>query len=159
MQPTASRSQFIIVAAPIVIVLLVIVAAYLSFRQSRFGHGSVMIGDSLSIQVDVANNDKTREKGLSGRARLGPDDGMLFLFPSEARYGFWMKGMRFPIDIVWIRKGEIVDLTTSVPPPAKGQTELPSYFPMGMVDAVLELPAGFAQAHGLRSGLVVKYVH
>ncbi len=126
----------------------------LAWYQARFPSGYVQIGDGLRVAVTVAATPATREKGLSGREGLGPDEGMLFIFEKLDTYAFWMKDMRFPIDILWIRDGAIADITTDVPQPVPGQ-ELPLYFPKIPVDRVLEVRAGYARAHGLRIGMPV----
>jgi uncharacterized membrane protein (UPF0127 family) len=138
-----------------IVLAIVIMAAFaLSAYQHRFTKGYVVIGDSLKVTVDVAASDSTREKGLSGRAVLKPDEGMYFIFDSPDTYAFWMKDMRFPLDLIWIGNGKIADITTDVPMPVSG-LPLPTYVPRVPVDRVLEVDAGFAQAHGLRIGLPV----
>jgi len=79
----------------------------------------------------------------------------LFLFPVESQYAFWMKEMLFPIDILWIRDGVIEDMTVDVLVPSPDGGELIRYFPIVPVDTVLEVPAGFAARHGLRTGMAV----
>jgi uncharacterized membrane protein (UPF0127 family) len=61
----------------------------------------VIIGGD-TILVDVADDQAEQEKGLSGRPALPQHRGMLFVYPEPSRPGFWMKDMRFPIDIIWI---------------------------------------------------------
>lgn len=126
----------------------------LSWFQAKFPSGYVRIGDDLRVDVTVAATQATREKGLSGREGLGPEEGMYFVFDRPDTYAFWMKDMRFPIDILWIRDGAIADITTDVPVPVPGQ-ELPVYFPKIPVDRVLEVRAGYAKEHGLRIGMAV----
>ena len=43
-----------------------------------------------------------QEQGLSGKSQLAQDQGMLFVFAQPGKYYFWMKGMNFSIDIIWI---------------------------------------------------------
>jgi uncharacterized membrane protein (UPF0127 family) len=102
------------------------------------------------IEVEVAEDPATQAKGLGDRDSLAWDRGMLFVYEEPAFYAFWMKGMRFSIDIVWLRKGRIVDLDVNVPfePGGNGPTLRPS----SLTDAVLEVPAGYAMAHGWRIG-------
>ncbi|MDO9227365.1 MAG: DUF192 domain-containing protein [Pseudomonadota bacterium] len=52
--------------------------------------------------VEVAATTATRERGLSGHERLAADAGMWFVFPEAGMPGFWMRGMRFPIDLIWV---------------------------------------------------------
>jgi uncharacterized membrane protein (UPF0127 family) len=117
--------------------------------------GTVTIDDGLRVRVEVARTPTARARGLSGHAPLGEDEGMLFLFETADRYGFWMKDMLFPIDILWIRDGVIVDVTSeaSVPGP---DGALSSYAPREPADTVLEVRAGFAADHGIVPGLSVR---
>ncbi|HKE11823.1 MAG TPA: DUF192 domain-containing protein, partial [Myxococcota bacterium] len=55
------------------------------------------------VRVDVARTPEERARGLGGRASLAPGAGMAFPFDEPGRPAFWMAGMYFDIDIVWIR--------------------------------------------------------
>ncbi|HEU4429193.1 MAG TPA: DUF192 domain-containing protein, partial [Myxococcota bacterium] len=100
---------------------------------------------------DVVDTPALRARGLSGRAALAPDEGMLFLFETPAIQSFWMKDMRFPIDIVWIRDQRIVGITPDVPVP-RTPRELPQFHSPVPCDVVLEVRAGTARRWGLRLG-------
>ncbi len=136
----------------VVFAALIAVAVILGVRQAAFAHGTVTIGEDVTVRVSVAANSRSRERGLSGRESLAADEGMLFLFERKDTFGFWMKDMRFPIDIVWIDGTSVADITTDVPVPVPGE-RLPLFSPRVPVDKVLEVPAGFAKAHGLRVGM------
>ncbi|HEY4511303.1 MAG TPA: DUF192 domain-containing protein [Candidatus Paceibacterota bacterium] len=56
----------------------------------------------IVLNLLVADTDATLERGLSGRSALPPDQAMLFVFPEPQIYSFWMKDMKFPIDIAWL---------------------------------------------------------
>lgn len=103
-----------------------------------------------TIRVEVADSDAKRELGLGKRDSLAPDHGMYFPFPAAQYWVFWMKGMRFPIDIVWIADGKVVDVTPEVPVDAG--LPLKTYSPVEPADAVLELNAGASQQIGLQRG-------
>jgi uncharacterized membrane protein (UPF0127 family) len=62
---------------------------------------SVQIG-AQRFAVEVAATPAARERGLSGRERLAPDAGLWFVLPEVGRPGFWMHGMHFPIDLIWV---------------------------------------------------------
>jgi uncharacterized membrane protein (UPF0127 family) len=83
---------------------------------------------------------------------------MLFIFPKEDNYKFWMKGLSFPLDFVWIREGRVVDLVTEVPQPAPGQADntLPIIESSEGIDRLLEVNAGFVRANGIKIGDEVK---
>ncbi|MFQ5802917.1 MAG: DUF192 domain-containing protein [Candidatus Methylomirabilales bacterium] len=108
----------------------------------------VRIGDRAVVMVEVAQTEAEKIRGLSGREGLEPGRGMLFVYEAPARPLIWMRGMHFPLDIVWIRDGRVVDLVTGAKPPAPG--EVPQVFaPREEVQYVLEVPAGFAKRYGV----------
>jgi uncharacterized protein len=55
------------------------------------------------FNIEVADTPKERGMGLSGRSKedFKQDDVLFFIFDTPGDYGFWMKDMLFPIDIVW----------------------------------------------------------
>lgn len=80
---------------------------------------------------------------------------MLFIFEKEdTRPSFWMEGMNFAIDIIWINDGEVVqiDLNVQRPPPDTPSSELKLYQPYIGIDYVLEVPAGFVKQAGIAVG-------
>src|ERR1700686_5416580 len=54
------------------------------------------------VRVDLALTITEQEKGLGGRSGLKENEGMLFIFPEPGNYGFWMAGMNFPLDMIWL---------------------------------------------------------
>jgi len=114
----------------------------------------VQVGNA-SVRAEIADDEASRERGLSGRERLAAGEGMLFLLSDDSP-SFWMKGMRFPLDIVWIRDGRVVDVTADVPPPRGSNAPLPTYSPDRPADRALEVNAGWAADHGIGRGDVVR---
>jgi len=103
------------------------------------------------IRAEVADTPARRKQGLSGRTGLGEGTGLLFPYARADRHGFWMYDMHFDIDIVWIRDGRVVDISHRVPKPDPGARPATAQ-PRELADTVLEVPAGFALAHGWRAG-------
>jgi len=102
---------------------------------------------TVAYNLDVANNSAERAKGLGGREQLDNNSGMLFVFDGMAERCFWMKDMRFSIDIVWTDQAKRV---THIE-----QRVSPKTYPKALcADAkfVLELPAGAADRGRLRTG-------
>ena len=105
---------------------------------------AVRIGGA-AVRVDVASTPAARERGLAGRSGLAEDRGMLFVYRDHRERTYWMKGMRFPIDIVWIDRGRVTGVAPNLPVPAGG--DLPLYPSGGPADRVLEVRAGWAARH------------
>jgi len=105
------------------------------------------------FNVEVADSEIEREKGLSGRETLPENEGMLFVFREPSITAFWTKGMRFPIDIIWIREGEIIGfIENAKPEPGTPDGSLTVYIPPGEIDMALEVYAGTVSAKKLRVG-------
>ncbi len=104
--------------------------------------------------VDVVDTPALQARGLGGRTRLGPDEGMLFVYPDKERRTFWMRGMLIPIDILWLDNNRIIHIEHRVPPPAPGTPprQLPTYAAPAPANGVLEIAAGRAAALGVRVG-------
>ena len=108
----------------------------------------------IPITVDVAVNDAERERGLGGRDGLAENQGMLFVFTQDGNYPFWMKDMKFAIDILWISStGEVVHIVPSLSP----STYPNSYQSPTLARYVLELPAGWAASHHVAEGDAVTF--
>lgn len=110
-------------------------------QQAKF---SVVTVNEAKLKVEIADTQSKRSKGLGGRTSLADGEGMLFIFPKEDKYPFWMKGVSFPLDFIWIKGGQVVDFLENVPPlqPNQKDSELPIYVPKESVDKVLEVNAG-----------------
>ncbi len=101
------------------------------------------------ISAMVVDTKESREEGLSGREGLSDGEGMLFDFGISGKFGFWMKDMLFPIDMIWINSnGIIVDIV---------ENALPEDYPKTYINSppasyVLEIGANKSRAYGLFLG-------
>lgn len=101
--------------------------------------------------VELAKDSASKRRGLSYRTSLEEDQGMLFLYDEPSYQTFWMHGMRFPLDIIFIRGEEVVEVVPDVPPP--GNHDLPTVITSSVrADSVLEVNAGKADALGIVEG-------
>jgi uncharacterized protein len=107
-----------------------------------------------TFNVDVAVTDREKVLGLGYRDHMDQDSGMIFPYDHKEQYHYWMKGMRFPLDIIWIRDNSIVDISKNVPVATAGAA-MPEYFPSSPVNKVLELNAGVTDRLGIQIGDVV----
>jgi len=131
----------------------VLVAAALALGAffMKTARPQVCFGD-VCVAVEIADTEEERAQGLMFRSHLPEGQGMFFVFPESAFWSFWMKDTYIPLDILWLnKKGEVVEVIREAPP-AAGQLS-PARFG-GTVPAryVLEVPAGFAERHGVKEG-------
>lgn len=146
-----------------VLVIFILAAMYFSFTpgglsniipiNQQFEQKSLQIGGT-TIKIEVAQTPSERSQGLGGRDSLASDSGMLFIFPENKKYQFWMKGMKFPLDFVFIRDAKVVDLLKNAPPPSLGQkdSDMTVYEPVVPIGMVLEVNANFIDTHDIRVG-------
>jgi len=103
----------------------------------------------INISADIADDNCKMELGLSGRSGLESNEGMIFVFEKVGNYGFWMKDMKFPIDIIWIGEdfsvsGIVGNFSPEDYPKVLGNNYLAKY--------VLEVQTGFAEKNNLKPG-------
>jgi uncharacterized membrane protein (UPF0127 family) len=123
--------------------------------QSRLPLGRAVFPDGTRVSVEIADTDPVRARGLMFRQQLGPNEGMIFVFPESGYYPFWMKNTLIPLDMLWLDDGaRIVSIARSVPP-CKADP-CPSYSPDGDARYVIEVVSGFARQHALKVGDTVK---
>ncbi len=144
-------------------------AVFLYFGRSLNAHKKATIEiNGKTFAVDVAKTFVQRAKGLSGREKLEDKEGMFFIFGAPGKYGFWMKDMKIPIDIIWIKENKIAGFEERVDPPHKSMGgvnpqigasdfSLKTYYPPEPVQYVLEVKAGAVQAEGFKIGDEVRY--
>jgi uncharacterized membrane protein (UPF0127 family) len=119
-----------------------------------YRHDTVVSTSTDSIVAEVAQTSEQQEKGLGGRACIGMGQGMLFAFDKPDFYQFWMKDMKFPIDMVWISENKTVNSVSA--------NVLPSTYPRTFTSKseskyVLELQANRAKSLNLAQGTQLKF--
>ena len=102
------------------------------------------------VRVEVAVTAEQKSRGLAGRENLAEGEGMMFVFDQPGQYGFWMKGMKFPLDFVWIADNKVVEITEDIPVDVNESPKV--YQPQPAIDAMLEVNAGWAGRNGVKVG-------
>lgn len=106
-----------------------------------------------NFKVEVADTAYLLQKGLSGHAPLGTNEGMFFVFGTPDKYGIWMKDMLFAIDIIWIDEDfKVVHIEKNISP----DTYPTIFYPNIPAKYVLEVSAGQSEAVNLKIGDSVK---
>ena len=109
--------------------------------------------DREVIIAELADTSALQVRGLSYRDGLHPNTGMLFQFEQASVRSFWMRGMRFCLDIIWIEHGRIEGAAENVcPMPDTDEADLPRYSSKVPVTFVLELPGGWLDEQGFVNG-------
>lgn len=113
----------------------------------------IKVGQNI-INIETAKTPSERAKGLGGRESIATNSGMLFVFDSPKKYQFWMKDMKFPIDMIFINNGQVVDFLKNVPAPTSNQkdSDLPRYQPIADMDMVLEVQNGYIEKNNVSVG-------
>ena len=107
------------------------------------------------IKVEVVATPEARVLGLSGREGLKEDEGLLFIFPNSAAHLFWMKDMKFSIDIIWLdADGRVVYIKKNARPESYPEV----FKPEQNAKYVLEVLAGFSDKNNLKDGDGVEFV-
>ncbi len=127
-----------VMAAQVIMDLMEPEVAYVTIRGSR-------------LTVEVADTRASQAQGLSVRDSLPQDRGMLFVFPEKAPRSFWMKGMRFPLDVLWIADGAVVGMQENIPYASEDGSTV-RFQSNAPADMALEVNSGWVAAHGIRIG-------
>lgn len=130
-----------------IILLLWLVVPY--FFHDTTSLQNETVHSPAGFQFEIVDTHAARTTGLSGRASVPKNYGMLFVFETADRHGFWMKDMLVPIDIVWLQKdGTIVDITVNITP----ETYPDVFYPREAVSYALETAVGEAHRQGWKPG-------
>lgn len=125
--------------------------------NSRFGDRNPTVTiNKHTFNLYVAKNPKDKKIGLSKYSSIPQNFGMIFLFDKPDFYSFWMKDMKFPIDIIFIGGGKIVTIHKDIKPPASPNENPPIYNSSEPADTVLEINAGLSEKYGFKNGEDVK---
>lgn len=125
--------------------------------QGVRSEAEIIVGDD-PLTVELSTSFPQQSLGLGYRNELADGRGMLFVNGEPSVQSFWMKGMRFCIDIIWIEGGEITGAAESVCPDPEGfeDGDRPRQSSEIPVTYVLEVPAGWLAEHGYGAGTPVQ---
>lgn len=105
-----------------------------------------------SVEVAIADDDRSRSEGLMDVHNLPENSGMFFIFDDEAQRSFWMANTPLSLDIIFVNSEyEIVRIHRSTPPYSNEQilSEVPAQY-------VVEVNAGFTLAHDITEGMFIR---
>lgn len=112
-----------------------------------------LILKNKEINLLVAETPDENMWGLSDFPSLPPDTGMMFVFPQPGTYSFWMKDMRFALDMVWLdADNRIITIHENISPDTYYKNPPELFLPTSPASAVIEVPAGFININNLKVG-------
>lgn len=129
---------------------LIVFIGFIFWAGRNFESKTIRVGGH-NLRAWIANDPAEQAKGLSGKESMPQDRGMLFVLPVKKVTPFWMKGMNFSLDFIWINDGTIVDITESVVP-CSDETNCPQIIPKVPVNYVLEVNSGWVTTNGITIG-------
>jgi len=140
--------QILIVVGVFIVVAILLTRQTLLVNIDKENLPHARLGGA-TIKVEIADTQDEQTLGLSGRESLPNGRGMLFVFQELSEHMFWMKDMKFPIDIIWLAENfKIVDVKENATPESYPDVFLPTE----KARYVLEVQAGFFARHRLKLG-------
>ena len=147
----------------IIITLIVLLAVLLFWSFNFFSHNNSLFSGSQpivtiagqEIKVKIAQTPNQKELGLGKIKSLPENQGMLFIYDDYVIPNYWMKDMKFSIDIIWIKDNMVMGYEKDLKSQADN-INLPVYQPKTFINYVLEVNSGFVDKYGLQIGDNVK---
>lgn len=112
-------------------------------------------GDSVlrSIDIEIAETNEERSRGLMFRRSMGYDKGMLFIFDAADESGFWMKNTPMSLDIIFVgADSQVVSIAKRTTPFSEDQVR-----PAAPKQFVVEVRAGFVDRFGIQKGTRIQW--
>lgn len=151
----ATRTQILIpvgIAAVIIgIVGILAIPTDSKLESVEFPRGTIKV-DDIPLQVQVADTEPRRIRGLMFQDQLPYDQGMIFVFEQPGLYALWMLNMHFSLDMIWFDgQGNVVHIEKDVPPckTAIETMTCQSIVPDGNAMYILEVTSGFVDLHNI----------
>jgi len=117
----------------------------------EFPRGTILV-DDVALEVQIADSEPRRVRGLMFQDQLPPDQGMIFVFNEPGLYSLWMLNMQFSLDMIWFdQNGNVVHIEKDVPPckTALEITTCQSVVPNDEATYVLEVTSGFIDQNNI----------
>lgn len=126
----------------------------------EFPRGTIKV-DDIPLEVQIADTEPRRVRGLMFQDQLPYDQGMIFVFDQPGLYSLWMLNMQFPLDMIWFDEdGKVVHIETNINPcrTALEITTCQSLVPEKEATYVLEVTAGFVEQNNITKDSVLTII-
>ncbi len=117
----------------------------------------IRLNDQL-LRVDLAKTQQEQMQGLSGRAKLDEDEGMLFVYSRLHSLRFWMKGMRIPLSIGFFDEKRVLINVQEMSLPKHTDFHPKEYLTPRPALYALEMPSEWFQRHNVVLGSRFEWV-
>ena len=126
----------------------------------EFPRGTILV-DDVPLEVQIADTEPRRVRGLMFQDQLPFDQGMIFVFDKPGLYSLWMLNMQFPLDMIWFdQDGKVIHIEKNVPP-CKAALEIAtcqSVIPDGEAVYVLEVTSGFIDQNKITEDSILSII-
>lgn len=110
--------------------------------------------DGQRVFLEAAKSERDKIRGLAKRDHLLPNTGMVFFYESNIEQAFWMKNVRFPLDIIFLKDGTVTKIYKNKQP---CDTDICKVYPSkGIVNQVIEVPGGFCSKHKIKKKSIIR---
>ena len=126
----------------------------------QFPKGTVKL-DGMVLEVQIADTEPRRVRGLMFQDQMPYDKAMLFVFDTPGQYSLWMLNMQFPLDMIWFDdQGRVVHIEENVPPckTALETATCTGKSPDGFATYILEVTAGFVEKFNITEDSVLEII-
>ncbi len=129
------------------VILAILISFSIYFSKSK--ENPYLEINNTKINLIVSDTEGLRTKGLSDTKELKDNEAMLFIFSVPSKYGFWMKDMSYPIDIIWLDEDKkVVHIEKNASPESYPKV----FFPPENSLYVLEFNGGFSTRNSITVG-------
>jgi len=150
---TRNQALFPIAVAAVIIGIVGVLSipSDSKLESVEFPRGTIKVDDKV-LEVQIADTEARRVRGLMFQNQLPYDQGMIFVFNESGIYSLWMLNMQFSLDMIWFdENGNVVHIEQNIPP-CKSATEImacQSIVPSGEAKYILEVTSGFVNEYGI----------
>jgi hypothetical protein len=126
----------------------------------EFPRGTILV-DDIPLEVQIADTESRRIRGLMFQDQLPYDQGMIFVFKEPGPHSLWMLNMQFPLDMIWFdQDGKVVHIEKDIPPckTALEITTCQSIIPSEDAIYVLEVTSGFVEKNNISKDSVLTII-
>jgi hypothetical protein len=151
----------IFIAAVIIgVVGLMSIPSESKLESVEFPRGTIKV-DDVPLEVQIADTEPRRVRGLMFQDELPSNQGMIFVFDNPGLYSLWMLNMQFSLDMIWFDgDGKVIHIEKDVPP-CKTPLEITtcqSIIPDGQSLYVLEVTSGFVEKNNITKDSILEII-